>query len=83
MTRNHYSKVDDEVEASAGLLRHPSAATTRDRDDPCENFLYVFERRATKSGSAFDLLKIPPEDKQEYSFQRCMSMLQTVLMAGR
>jgi len=45
LTRNYYSKVDDEVEASAGLLRHPSAATTRDRDDPCENFLYVFEDR--------------------------------------
>jgi len=33
------------VGASGGILRHPPATPTDDHDDPCENFLYVFEDR--------------------------------------
>ena len=45
---NSIFRVDDEVEAPAGLLRLPSGASTDQCDDWCENFLYVFKRLRAK-----------------------------------
>lgn len=41
--QNSIFRGDDGVEAVAGRLRHPSPTSTDDRDDVCENFLYVFK----------------------------------------